>query len=582
MKKINIEELINSKNPNLLNKYPKSIKQIILFLINLFFKENEINKYLELLQDKYNLDFIDSLFDLLDFSYIVSSKEKNRIPAEGCVLIVANHPLGALDGLSLLKAVGEVRSDVCIVANDLLINIENIKDLIIPIDYYTYSKNKLNLNRIKEAIKNDKAIILFPSKQVSRFTINGIKDKKWKKSVVKLATKYQIPVLPIYIDAKNSILFYLVSFISNRLSTFMLSYEILNKRSTNININIGKILSGNTFKNSKIDFETQIKLLKKHLYNIPKLGKGIFLTENTIIHPISKKQIKYELGLNSNIGLTTDNKKIYLIEPEQSPNIIKEIGRLREITFRKVGEGTGRTIDIDKYDNIYKHILLWDDEELEIVGSYRLGVISEILKEHGINMIYNSELFNFRDDFIPILNKSLELGRSFVQAKYWGSHALDYLWQGIAAYLTKNSDIKYLWGAVSISDTYHKDAKDMIVFYHLKWFKESNNYAAAKNPFSISEKNRIEFSKLFIGNSANEDFQILKKTLRNYNQSCPVLLRKYVELCNYGGASFIDFGIDENFANSIDCLILLDLDMLKEDFKKRYFKNLYKQEVEKV
>lgn len=173
MKKINIEELINSKNPNLLNKYPKSIKQIILFLINLFFKENEINKYLELLQDKYNLDFIDSLFDLLDFSYIVSSKEKNRIPAEGCVLIVANHPLGALDGLSLLKAVGEVRSDVCIVANDLLLNIENIKDLIIPIDYYTYSKNKLNLNRIKEAIKNDKAIILFPSKQVSRFTING-------------------------------------------------------------------------------------------------------------------------------------------------------------------------------------------------------------------------------------------------------------------------------------------------------------------------------------------------------------------------------------------------------------------------
>lgn len=572
MKKIELKNIIKDKNPKFMNKYPKFIQDLFVFIINLFFREEDINNYLEILKDKKNFDFIDTLFDLLDFSFFVSSKEKVRIPSEGRLIIIANHPLGALDGLALLKIVSEIREDVCIVANDLILNIENIKELIIPINYYSYRDRKSNYAKIDDAIKNEKVVILFPSQRVSRFGWNGIKDGFWKKGAVKLSSRYQVPILPMYIDGRNSLFFYFVSLFSEKISSFLLPNEVFNKRQKDITIKIGKLISSNTFKNKSIDLATHTKLLKKHFYQVFNNKKGIFITENTIIHPISKKQLKFELAQNQIIGKTTDNKKIYLVDAELSPNILKEIGRLRELTFRKVGEGTGKVIDLDKYDKIYKHIVLWDEENLEIVGSYRLGVINEIIKNYGLQKIYNSELFNFYDDFIPILNKSVELGRSFVQMKYWGTNALDYLWQGIGAYLTENPEVKYLWGAVSISDSFHNDAKAMIVYYHQKWFKETKRYATSKNQFKLSENDIHKYSQIFYGENYNADFMILKKALRNYNVTCPVLLRKYVEICEYGGASFLDFGIDEGFANSIDCLILVVIEKLKPEFKKRYYK----------
>lgn len=573
MKKIDLKNIIKEKNPQFMNKYPQFIQRIIIYIINIFFREEDINNYIEILKDKNNFDFIDSLFDLLDFSYFVSSKEKQRIPSEGRLIIIANHPLGALDGLALIKMISEIRQDVCVVANDLILNIENIKNLIIPINYYSYRDRKSNYAKIDEAIKNEKVVILFPSQNVSRLGWTGIKDGFWKKGAVKLASRYQVPILPILINGRNSLFFYFVSFFSERISGFLLPNEVFNKRRKDITLNIGKIIPSNTFKNKSINLATQTKLLKKHFYQVFNNKKGVFLTENTIIHPISKKQLKFELAQNHILGKTTDNKRIYLIDAELSPNLLKEIGRLRELTFRKVGEGTGKVVDLDKYDKIYKHIVLWDEENLEIVGSYRLGIVGDIIKNYGLKKIYNSELFTFYDDFIPILNKSVELGRSFVQMRYWGTNALDYLWQGIGAYLSDNPNIKYLWGAVSISDTFQNDAKSMIVYYHKKWFNQDKRYATAINQFKLSESEIYNYSNIFNGKNHNEDFLILKKALRNYNVTCPVLLRKYVDICEYGGASFLDFGIDEGFANSIDCLILVDIHKLKPEFKKRYYKN---------
>lgn len=281
--------------------------------------------------------------------------------------------------------------------------------------------------------------------------------------------------------------------------------------------------------------------------------------------------IKDELEKNEQLGSTKDKKRIFLVESSKSPFTMLEIGKLREQTFQSVGEGTGKEFDLDEYDEIYKHIVLWDDEEMEIIGSYRLGEISNIIENHGVNKIYNSELFDFSDDFIEKLKSSIELGRSFVQSKYWGSYALDYLWQGIGAYLSNYPNVQYLWGAVSISDSFPLEAKSLIVHYHQKWFGDDNNLAMAKNPFKINVKN-IEYSKEILNaQTPNEDFLNLKKELRKYELSCPILLRKYVDLCEYGGAKFLDFGIDEGFANSIDCLILVDLSMIKEDFRKRYY-----------
>lgn len=273
------------------------------------------------------------------------------------------------------------------------------------------------------------------------------------------------------------------------------------------------------------------------------------------------------------LGETKDKKMIVLMESEKCPYSILEIGRLREITFRSVGEGTGKEFDLDEYDEIYKHIVLWDNEELEIVGSYRLGEIGDIIEKYGVGRIYNAELFNFSDKFIEMIKNSIELGRAFVQAKYWGTYALDYLWQGIGAYLSNFTNVKYLWGAVSISDSFPSLAKTILINYHKKWYEGEKGLVLAKEQFKSDLMDDFYSKSKLLGKNPQEDFIIMKSELKKLDVSCPVLLRKYVDLCEYGGTQFLDFGVDKSFSNSIDCFIIVDTEKIKLDFKKRYYTN---------
>lgn len=260
-----------------------------------------------------------------------------------------------------------------------------------------------------------------------------------------------------------------------------------------------------------------------------------------------------------------------MVEYETAPNCIKEIGRLREITFRKVGEGTGERIDLDEYDKYYKHIVLWDDAELSIMGSYRLGICHEIIDNHGLSGLYNASLFNFSAQFIQILYNAVELGRSFIQQKYWRSTALDTLWQGIGSYLTLKTSVRYLYGAVSISDNYSESAKNLIVHYYKKWYGTQIDLAVSKNRYHISKNIEIEIEQLLTGENRESDINQLKATLKELGYSIPVLFRRYVDLCEPQGVKFLDFGVDRSFSNCVDGLILLDLSLLKPKFKERYF-----------
>ena len=571
MSRITLKELIQTKDPEFLKKYPAPLSSFTLFILKKIFKEDKVNLFLDKLEDRYDLDFINALFKLLDFSYLISDKERMRIPAEGKLIIVANHPLGALDALALLKVVGEIRKDVKVVANELLLTLHNVKNLIIPIDYYSYTEKKQNLKLIEQSLQNEEAVIFFPAEDVSRPTVRGVRDKRWRSGAIKMAQKLQAPILPIFISGKNSPLFYSSSVLSKEISSFMLPNEVFNKEKKNISIHIGKIIPGTSLSNSPFDVNTMTRLLRKHVYLLKKGKKEVFQTEETIIHPIDKVILKNELKNSELLGTTKDGKKIFLVEFDNSHNVIMEIARLREFTFRKVGEGTGKTFDMDDYDKIYKHIVLWDDENLEIVGSYRLGVCSEIIEKHGIEKIYNTEQFVFNKEFNTYLANAVELGRSFVQMKYWGSHALDYLWQGIGAFLSKYPEHKYLFGAVSISDNYPPEAKAMLVNYHRKWFMSDENLAKAKNPYSHSEKMDNDVNPILDGETPKDDFMNLKRALRNFGMTIPVLVRRYVDITEFGGTKFIDFGVDESFANSIDCFIVVNLNMLKEDFRNRYY-----------
>ncbi len=325
------------------------------------------------------------------------------------------------------------------------------------------------------------------------------------------------------------------------------------------------------FTNNFINDKYQTKLLKKHVYLISKNKSGVYKTEKNIIHPIDKQVLTREFKNAQHIGSTSDQKKIMLTSSEDSPSILKEISRLREITFRKVGEGTGKKKDLDNFDKYYKHLVVWDENELEIIGAYRIGLGKDIVMEKGPDGFYTSTIFKYEKEFIEkYMPTGVELGRSFVQKKYWNTNALNYLWQGIGAFLAHHEQVKYMFGGVSISNSYPESAKKMIVYYFKKWFGEEHQLAKAISKFNIPHHSLSKFDELFNGSSYKEDYKILKRMLKPYGYSVPILYKHYSELCYEGGVKFLDFAIDESFENCIDGLILVDVDLIKDDKRARY------------
>jgi len=578
MIQIDLEDIIEENG--YLKNYSSKLKTILIKLLKKILLINEINKLIFLSGDKKNLDFIDEIFSSLDFSYKISKKDIENIPSEGKLIIVANHPLGALDALSILKAIGEIRTDVKAIANDMLINIENIKDLIIPTNTFNSSLGRLSYSQIEEALNNEEAVLFFPAAEVSRLSWLKIMDKKWQKGAIHFSKRCGANILPVYIEAKNSLLFYLISSVVKKASTLLLPREVFNKRGKIITLHIDAPIPYKAFSTSYINIKQQIKLLKRHTYGLKRGKKGIFKTEKNIIHPVNTKLIKKELVNSTVLGRTSDNKIIYVVSYSEAENTIKEVARLRELTFRRIGEGTGNKLDLDKFDRLYQHLILWDDDNLEIVGSYRFGYCSKIVSDSGYNSLYTSTLFCYSTEFIEkYLPCSIELGRSFIQKKYWNSASLDYLWQGIGLVIAQNPDIKYLFGGVSLSNALHVDAKNSIVYFYKKYFSNDLNLARSNNSLTFSEKTESELNILFSSDNLKGNLQILKKYLKNYGHSIPPLYKHYTDLCDDDGASFLDFGVDPDFENCIDGLILIEISKIKVAKRNRYIKGSNNQNV---
>lgn len=534
---------------------------------------NQINSFIQRNSYLDVRNFINELFEELGFSYTISNRDLQKIPSEGRLICVANHPIGSLDSLSLLKAFLEIRPDVKIVANDVLYKFDYLKKVLLPFKLDSIKVQKQNIEAIQKALENDSVVIIFPAGTVSRLNGLTIADSKWSKGAVHFAKKTNSPILPIYINAKNSVLFYFISAINKKLSSVLLAHELFNKRGRTINIKIGNLIPAKAFSNSLIDKDYQTKLLRKHTYLIGRNKKGIYSTVSNVIHPLDRRLLKKELAGANFIGETHDGMKIYLTTKDESPHLLNEISRLRELTFRKIGEGTGKRLDLDKYDTFYKHLIVWDDAELEIVGSYRLGIGTEIMQNYGVEGFYTSTLFNFsqklKDEYLV---HSLELGRSFIQKKYWNTNALNYLWQGIGAYLSYNNSIKYLFGGVSISNNYELSAKEAITFYYGKYYGDDENIAQSKRKFVIGSKKENELKKIFSDLNVKEAYKTLKHILKPMGFSVPILYKHYSDLCEPGGVKFLDFGVDPDFENCIDGLILVEVEKIKEEKKQRFIK----------
>ena len=344
---------------------------------------------------------------------------------------------------------------------------------------------------------------------------------------------------------------------------------MFNKKSKHINIKIGQIIPNENITPRGLNKEFLVNLYKKHLYALKKGKKSFFQTQNAIAHPVNRVDLLNELKKSKLLGQTADGKSIYLYDYEEDSIVLKELGRLRELSFRKVGEGVNKKRDTDKYDIYYQHIILYDKNELEIVGSYRIANSDSIFQRFGIKGFYSNSLFKFNDEFIFYLQDSIELGRSFVQPKYWGTRALDYLWYGIGAYLKANPNIKYMFGPVSISGTFPSIAKDLMVFYYSYYYNDPRRLVEAKDPYFYSNS-IYDLRDFFELSDKKQDFKSLKSALSGIGFSIPPLYKQYSELTNEDGVKFLDFSVDKDFNDCVDGFILVEIEKIKEHIKQRY------------
>lgn len=575
---LNIEQSLSNKFPGFTQQSP-IVRNSTLSILRKLTHEKEINAFLREHEGNRGIDFIDRIFEYFNFSYSISQRERNNIPSQGRVIIIANHPIGSLDGLALVRLVSEVRKDVKIIANDMLMAFEPLHDLLLPLDNMTRGAYKQSYKNILQALNNEEAIIIFPAGEVSRASPTGIKDGKWQAGFLHFARKTKSPLLPIFVSAKNSMLFYSASMIFKPLATALLAHEMFNKRSAEIKFRVGELIPHHALESDQLADKALIKRLKKHVY---KIGKGIskknripvFVTEKTIAHPEDRAALKKEFKTAQVIGTTRDNHSIFLCDYDQHPTVLREIGRLREQTFRLVGEGTGSRRDLDKYDHYYRHLVLWDEEKLCIAGAYRLGEAYKLIRKKGANALYTAELFDFNSSLTPYLEQGLELGRSFVHPDYWGKASLDYLWQGLGAYLSHHPQVRFVFGPVSMSAHYPKTLRDLLVFYYERYYSVKNandeNLAEGKHPHEIEEDVLIDLQHRFAKLNSEEGFELLQEEFKKHDCKIPVLFKQYASLYEEGGYHLLAFSVDSEFGNCVDGLFMGDMACMKAAKRARY------------
>ena len=565
---INVEQFIDARFPELNLRRPLFFKTLAAVLKQVF-HEQEFQQFGQKYPHLAGFDFVEQVLQYFDFTYAVINSERERIPSHGRVVIIANHPIGSLDGLALLKLVGEIRRDAKVIANDVLAALKPLHPLLLPVDNINGNTARGNLKAIHRHLEAEGAVIIFPAGEVSRLGAKGIRDGKWNPGFLKIASSTRSPILPIYVDGRNSMLFYTLSLLARPLSTLWLVNEMFKQESRTLNLRIGTAIRYDNYHRVGRDFPHRSELFRRHVYRLQKRRKVIFNDLPAIAHPEDRLCLRRELQTSRLLGETRDGKKIFLYHYQPDSAVMREIGRLRELSFRAVGEGCGGRRDTDNFDAYYEHIVLWDDSELEIVGSYRIAQSRRVVAERGVGGLYSSHLFEYHDEMQPLFAHGLELGRSFVQPRYWNKRSLDYLWFGIGAYLRAHPDIHYLFGPVSISAEYPDEAKAALVHYYHFYYGSKYCFASARTVFRAG-RTEYQPSYSFTGTDSKTDFIALKEYLAGKNLPVPTLYKQYTDVCDAEGIVFADFNIDPDFSNCVDGLLIVNLQRLKPAKRARY------------
>lgn len=565
---LSVERTLTERLPWLAN-HPL-IRKPMVGLLGRLVAEEHFNYTLHVLEGLSGFEFVKRGLAQLHATYRVTPRELEHIPAEGPLLVVANHPLGMVDALALLDMIGSVRKDVRILGNDFLTMMPGLAPLLLPVDVFGKGAGS-RLRSIYRALEANEALIVFPAGEVSRMGPSGVRDGVWSPGFARIAQRSGAGVLPVHIAARNSAAFYGMSMLAKPLATAMLPREAVVPRKHRIGLSIGPLIDAEELmRRSENDPATAARLMRRHVYRLAR-GRGmIFGGQAPLAHPEPAETVRAELHARAEwLADLADGKQAWLLQGSEDSPVLREIGRLRELTFRRVGEGTGMRTDLDKYDAWYEHLVLWDPDVSRIVGAYRFGHGGRILSMRGKDGLYSASLFDYTELSEPQLSRGLELGRSFIAPAYWRSRALDQLWRGIGFYLQRHPELRFLFGPVSMSVSLPLEAREWIVAAHRHYFGREG-LARARQPFVVSPQVVEGVRKALDGLEPSIGLGRLRHHLDALGVSMPVLYRQYVDLVEPEGVQFLDFGEDPGFSGCVDGLVMLDLAYLKPAKRSRY------------
>lgn len=544
-------------------------------------KISTLNKIYNQKKHLSELDFLNGILDEFQIKFEIPEEDLKRLPKEGPYITVSNHPLGGIDGILLLKLMLEREPNFKIIANFLLHRIEPMKPYIMPVNPFEGHKDaKSSVVGLKETLRHlsdGKPLGMFPAGEVSTYK-DGVLvvDKPWEEGAIKVIRKAQVPVVPIYFHAKNSRLFYFLSSLNDTLRTAKLPSELLTQKNRVIKVRIGKPIPV-AEQNEYESLEAYSEFLRKKTYmlaNAFEKGNKLLAAASLkfpksvkeIAKPANQDKILEEIDMLKKSDwrlLQSKNYQVYLVTADKIPNILHEIGRLREITFRAVGEGTNESLDLDQYDKYYHHMFLWDDDAKVIAGAYRMGLGSEIYGKYGIDGFYLHELFRFEPELYDMMSKSIEMGRAFIIEEYQQKPMpLFLLWKGIVHTTLRYPEHKYLIGGVSISNQFSDFSKSLMIefmksHYYDPWVAQ---YVHPKKEYKVKLK---DADKDFVFNETEADLNKFDKIIDEVepgNLRLPVLIKKYIKQ----NARVVAFNVDPLFNNAVDGLMYIRIADLPE------------------
>ncbi|WP_264565913.1 lysophospholipid acyltransferase family protein [Flavobacterium sp. N3904] len=531
------------------------------------------------------LPFLNAILDEFQIKFEIPEEDFKRLPKDGAYITISNHPLGGIDGILLLKLMLEREPNFKIIANFLLHRIDPMKPYIMPVNPFENHKDaKSSVVGIKETLRHlrdGKPLGMFPAGEVSTYKDGKlVVDKAWEEGAIKVIRKAQVPVVPIYFHAKNSRLFYFLSKINDTLRTAKLPSELLTQKDRIIKVRVGKPISV-AEQNEHESIEDYTEFLRKKTYMLanPFEKENNFLNTASLKPTKSPKKIVTPANTEKMIAevtalrtkdlrlLQSKNYEVFFAEAKQIPNILHEIGRLREITFREVGEGTNESIDIDKYDQYYRHLFLWDDDTKQIAGAYRMGLGSQIFPKYGIEGFYLNGLFRFEPELHDMMSKSIDMGRAFIIKEYQQKPMpLFLLWRGIIHTTLHYPEHKYLLGGVSISNQFSDFSKSLMIEFMKSHYYDPYiaQYIHPKKEFKVKLK---DADKDFIFDEAEADLNKFDKLIDELEPGIlrlPVLIKKYIKQ----NAKLVAFNVDPLFNNAIDGLMYIRISDIPESTMK--------------